>query len=61
MNRLYFGDNLEWLRDRRKFPDASVDLVYLDPLFNSRMRTTMSCFREPSGQVQSRVFTDPNA
>jgi hypothetical protein len=25
-NRLYFGDNLEWLRDRREFPDASVDL-----------------------------------
>jgi site-specific DNA-methyltransferase (adenine-specific) len=34
-NRLYFGDNLEWLRDRREFPDASVDLVYLDPPFNS--------------------------
>jgi hypothetical protein len=27
VNRLYFGDNLEWLRDRREFPDASVDLV----------------------------------
>ncbi len=26
MNRLYFGDNLEWLRGRREFPDASVDL-----------------------------------
>jgi site-specific DNA-methyltransferase (adenine-specific) len=35
VNRLYFGDNLEWLRDRREFPDASVDLVYLDPPFNS--------------------------
>jgi len=32
MNRLYFGDNLAWLRDRHEFPDASVDLVYLDPL-----------------------------
>jgi hypothetical protein len=31
VNRLYFGDNLECLRDRREFPDASVDLVYLDP------------------------------
>jgi hypothetical protein len=38
MNRLYFGGNLEWLRDRREFPDASVDLVYLDLPFNSRMR-----------------------
>jgi len=33
MNRLYFGDNLKWLSDRKEFLDASVDLVYLDPLF----------------------------
>ena len=26
-NRLYFGDNLEWLRDRREFPNASIALV----------------------------------
>jgi len=31
MNRLLFGDNLKWLRDAKLFPDASVDLVYLDP------------------------------
>ena len=31
MNRLFFGDNLGWLRDTKEFPDASVDLVYLDP------------------------------
>ncbi len=30
-DRLYFRDNLEWLRDRREFPNANVDLVYLDP------------------------------
>jgi hypothetical protein len=30
MNRLHFGDNLEWLRNRREFPDARIDLVYLD-------------------------------
>jgi 16S rRNA G966 N2-methylase RsmD len=35
MNRLLFGDNLKWLRDTKIFPDASVDLVYLDPPFNS--------------------------
>jgi 16S rRNA G966 N2-methylase RsmD len=35
MNRLYFGDNLAWLRNAKEFPDASVDLVYLDPPFNS--------------------------
>ena len=31
-NRLYYGDNLEVLRS---FPDESVDLIYLDPPFNS--------------------------
>ena len=34
MNRLYCGDNLEVLREHVR--DASVDLVYLDPPFNSR-------------------------
>ncbi|RIE17282.1 modification methylase [Candidatus Cryosericum septentrionale] len=33
MNTLYFGDNLEVLRD--SIAEQSVDLVYLDPLFNS--------------------------
>lgn len=30
---LYFGDNLEILRD--KIPDETFDLIYLDPPFNS--------------------------
>jgi site-specific DNA-methyltransferase (adenine-specific) len=33
MNRLYCGDNLPILRDH--IATASVDLVYLDPPFNS--------------------------
>ena len=32
-NRLYFGDNLTVLREHVK--DESVDLIYLDPPFNS--------------------------
>ena len=32
MNKLYYGDNLEVLRT---FPDECVDLIYLDPPFNS--------------------------
>ena len=32
-NRLYYGDNLAVLRDH--IPDESVDLIYLDPPFNS--------------------------
>jgi len=33
MNRLFYGDNLEVLRQR--VPASTVDLVYLDPPFNS--------------------------
>jgi hypothetical protein len=33
MNTLYFGDNLEVLRET--IADRSVDLVCLDPRFNS--------------------------
>ena len=36
MNRLYYGDNLHVLRDTQAFPDAFVDLIYLDPPFNSK-------------------------
>ncbi len=32
-NQLYFGDNLGILRNH--VPNASVDLIYLDPPFNS--------------------------
>jgi DNA modification methylase len=32
-NQLYYGDNLDVLR--QYIPDASVDLIYLDPPFNS--------------------------
>ena len=32
-NTLYFGDNLDILR--RYIADESVDLIYLDPPFNS--------------------------
>ena len=33
-NKLYYGDNLEVLRDY--IPDQSANLIYLDPPFNSR-------------------------
>ena len=50
MNHLSYGDNLAVLRDSIK--DASVDLIYLDPPFNSnasqaslpaRSGTTFDC------------------
>ena len=34
MNRLYYGDNLRVLRD--SIAAESVDLIYLDPPFNSK-------------------------
>lgn len=30
-NTLFYGDNLDILRDRDYFPNACVDLIYLDP------------------------------
>lgn len=33
LNNLYFGDNLDILRQH--IADESVDLIYLDPPFNS--------------------------
>jgi len=60
VNRLLFGDNLSWLRDRSIFPDEHVDLVYLDPPFNSNA-TYNVLFREESGEVsqaQFHAFTD---
>jgi len=33
-NTLYYGDNLDVLR--LHVPDESVDLIYLDPPFNSQ-------------------------
>jgi hypothetical protein len=60
MNRLLFGDNLNWLRNKDLFPDAGVDLVYLDPPFNSNADYNV-LFREASGeagQAQFHAFTD---
>ena len=57
-NTLYYGDNLEVLR--RYVPDESVDLVYLDPPFNSNASYNV-LFRERSGEespAQIKAFTD---
>jgi site-specific DNA-methyltransferase (adenine-specific) len=34
MNRLFYGDNLDVLREH--FEDEIADLIYLDPPFNSQ-------------------------
>ena len=57
-NTLYFGDNLDILREY--VPDESVDLIYLDPPFNSNA-TYNVLFRETSGEssaAQIQAFGD---
>ena len=52
-NQLYYGDNLHILREY--VADASVDLVYLDPPFNSNA-TYNVLFKAPTGeQSQSQI------
>jgi site-specific DNA-methyltransferase (adenine-specific) len=45
-NKLYYGDNLDVLREH--IPDASVDLIYLDPPFNSNASYNI-LFKSPAG------------
>src|SRR5665647_2991146 len=57
-NTLYYGDNLDILR--RYVADESVDLVYLDPPFNSNANYNV-LFKEHSGEQaasQIRAFED---
>jgi DNA modification methylase len=59
-NVLYFGDNLTILREREYFPDASIDLVYLDPPFNSQENYNL-LYRNADGtpsEAQEVAFTD---
>ena len=57
-NRLYYGDNLDVLR--RYIPDQSIDLVYLDPPFNSHQDFNV-LFAEQDGSraaAQIKAFGD---
>jgi len=57
-NALYFGDNLDILREHIR--DESVDLVYLDPPFNSNASYNV-LFKSPKGQqshAQIEAFED---
>jgi DNA modification methylase len=58
MNKLNFGDNLDVLRDH--IDQESVDLVYLDPPFNSQENYNV-LFKERSGAgvgAQIEAFRD---
>jgi site-specific DNA-methyltransferase (adenine-specific) len=54
-NQLYFGDNLEILRSGR-IAVGSVDLIYLDPPFNSNA-TYNILFAEKSGEKSAAQIT----
>jgi site-specific DNA-methyltransferase (adenine-specific) len=51
-NTLYFGDNLDILR--AYISDESVDLVYLDPPFNSN-RSYNVLFRDERGEAPAII------
>jgi site-specific DNA-methyltransferase (adenine-specific) len=58
LNRIYHGDNLDVLREHIR--DESVDLIYLDPPFNSQANYSV-LYREPTGEhskVQVEAFAD---
>lgn len=58
MRALYFGDNLNVLREH--FAPASVDLIYLDPPFNSNASYNV-LFKSPKGHeshAQIEAFDD---
>ena len=55
---LYYGDNLEVLRE--KIAPKSVDLVYLDPPFNSKQDYNVLFSESPGvkSHAQIKAFTD---
>jgi adenine specific DNA methylase Mod len=54
MNQLYFGDNLHILREN--ILDETVDLIYLDPPFNSKWDYNL-LFKSPKGQQSEAQIT----
>lgn len=59
-NVLYFGNNLSVLRDRNRIPENSVDLIYLDPPFNSN-RNYFVLFKDRTGKssaAHEQAFED---
>ena len=55
VNALYYGDCLDWMR---QWPSDCVDLIYLDPPFNSNANYNMLYAADGGGDAQYRAFTD---
>jgi 16S rRNA G966 N2-methylase RsmD len=59
MGTLYYGDNLDILR--RYLKDETVDLVYLDPPFNSAQNYNAFFHeKDPDTRVGASQIADPN-
>ncbi|MFM5981037.1 MAG: site-specific DNA-methyltransferase, partial [Sphaerospermopsis kisseleviana] len=54
MKRLYYGDNLQVLREN--IPDESIDLIYLDPPFNSKANYNI-IFKNATGEKSDAQIT----
>ncbi len=56
-NELYYGDNLENLRQYVK--DETVDLCYIDPPFNSK-RNYNQIYNNVGTEDRAQAFVDTN-
>ncbi len=58
MNKLYYGDNLDILRNH--IVDESIDLIYLDPPFNSKAEYNILYKEQNGSQSESQIqaFSD---
>ena len=54
-NTLYYGDCLDWMQD---WPDECVDLIYLDPPFNSNANYNIIFGTQNGTPAQVRGFVD---
>ena len=54
-NALYYGDCLDWME---QWDDQSIDLIYLDPPFNSKANYNQLFHTDGAGDAQYRAFTD---
>ena len=54
-NTLYYGDCLDWME---RWEDSCVELIYLDPPFNSKVNYNIIYGKNGAGDAQYRAFTD---
>lgn len=52
-NTLFYGDNLPIMRDY--IPDESIDLIYLDPPFNTQRKFNVLFKHESGEESQAQI------